>query len=434
MIALPFSDIFSNSGFLYVFAVVILIYLTLHNRIALYALALLGTYEWLPFIKIPIHDLNNYIFISFVLGCFFYIIASQKKLIKLPSTIFTFLVLFSFALLPGFLLSINNLKAGFFTVTFAPIFLFILAYQVLNDLNISRRVLGFAILGLSIQSVYLLLMEGGLIPQFSPPAFIPYIRGNIGVAFSASGSKFAGSLGVVLPVTLGLLLERKNNTSNYKNYVLGALVVIFVFTLFFTFMISGEHGRRGILAAAVGILPFIYLNKRYRFWGLLGVISVVLALFITKMYSLDILSIRFTRAIIYLPTLRLIGKNPLLGTGFGNFLTQFGALKGLNPALRNFGGGGHNIILNFSARSGILAGVTLLGFLGSIIVKGYKIFYSMSNTSLRYLSAGLYGTLIGGIALSMFTGWGVFSLYRYVSWWLCLAIFFSMPKFVEVNK
>lgn len=247
-------------------------------------------------------------------------------------------------------------------------------YLVLNNFNFDmfRCIFGIVIcIGTGI-SIYGFLQYFGILNHswWIPKEFL--------ASTFVNHNHFAGYLELVIPMTLGILLERKKKTLVFKLGLIASLIImtaVFIFTqsrggwiclgisLFIMniFLIKERRLKKSslllfLLISAV-VLSFVYFNREE------------IPARIETVTNISETSIQ-TRIKIWQGTLMMIKDNPILGTGIGTYDWAFYRYRPTGLNIR--AGYAHNEYLNMAAEMGILAPFIMLWLFALVISSALK--------------------------------------------------------------
>ncbi len=395
--------------------------LQLHYRRLLFAYFALVPLAMFPYNYSFNFVLTKFIFLAVLAGYYCIFILSRTRL-GLPRTTedkwllaYTLSLLVTTVLARDILLAIMG--ADYRRDGLISFFFCLVAYLVGKNTRLSKKILWSFLVSSLVLSLYGIIQFYKLDP-ISLGWFLP--EKWIGRAFSTLGNpNFFGSyLVLVLPISLYMTLEEKN--------ILG--LVIFAVQLFALFC---SRTRGAWLGAMVGLIVFIFLffkGARREKIKSLGLLLLVVAIIITGIYLFDLWNdglmasrvgrvvediklivgrdqaARFAgndRLYIWQRVLELIKDRPLQGYGLenlgpvmeANYRAQiendFGHFINFDKA--------HNEYLHIAVTSGIPSLLLYLGFIFSVIRKGYQKYKSGCRLMLMFLAS-----LIGYLAQAFF--------------------------------
>ncbi|MEI7542352.1 MAG: O-antigen ligase family protein [bacterium] len=328
---------------------------------------------------------------------------------------------------------------------------YILIYFIaVNHINTLPRIKAFN---------YAILISGAIITIYAISQFFGYdivqwsedslIKGRY---FASMGNpNFLGALlAMIIPINLALLLINIRN----KKYIVSASLLLLCILMYIA--LFGTQSRAPFLAFVASLFVFgIYwlstlmknataqpvLASKHTFAFLSNelpkhrkVLAFVLGLIIvTSTLSITIgreatnrlwnsianvkQSLAVSRLHIWIPALKIINENPILGTGVDTFKsvfpkyagTNFAQIDGANVSSRT----AHNELLNIAATMGITTlGIYLLLIL-SYILMWYRAFKRISDNNIRLISIAMFASFIAYFVQNLFS-FGVAAINTYL--------------------
>ena len=310
---------------------------------------------YLPF------NIIGWMFISFLIGLALFQVSRNERLIY--SNLFIYCLIGSALMFLPILFS-NNIHAGFAIMRMLGLSGGLILYLSFQQFEFNKEdkirflyvMLGSVIIQISIRSFFLFDPEFGAMAQK-----------NVFATFLATGTTIA----------LFLLLSEKNRIKNIIKQIL-----VFSIPFLSCIHIYYLQSRTGYLSLIVGVGFIILFGDRRNKNLLIGIGLLFIGLVVgtitkretiakkTKQYSSN------TRLTTYQLTYEMIKDNPILGIGYGNFLSAFRShyakRKKDDPSLETIGNNNmdhpHNEILFWAVEGGIISLIGLLTIAGAFLI------------------------------------------------------------------
>jgi len=268
-------------------------------------------------------------------------------------------------------------------------------YLILNefDSRMIRRLLYIVISICSGLSLY------GILQYLNVLDHSWWISDRFLAATFVNHNHFAGYLELVIPLTIGAMLEK-----GAKSRLILTMALIFMTT---AFILTQSRGGWISLGIALFIMGIVIIGKSRRDKKNILILIVFIGFITAMIYfakdaiaprietivSMEVKEASFdSRLKIWAGTIEMIGERPLLGTGIGTFIWAFPTYRpqGLN-ARANFA---HNDYLNIAAEIGIPAAIIIIWLIIAAVRAGLsKINFRFQTVgcSIGILSVALHG-------------------------------------------
>jgi O-antigen ligase len=263
-----------------------------------------------------------------------------------------------------------------------------LYYLIVNsfDYVMARRLVGFTVCVGVVISIYGLL-------QYFDICFHPWwAHGDFLSATYVNHNHFSGYLELLIPVTIGFLLSRRERVFIKKIGLAVALIILIA-----AFVVAQSRGAWICLAASLFFMSVILMrkkraNKTAVFAVILFIPLIVLFVYLVKpeisrrfdtVANMETGDASFqTRLKIWQGTIEMIKHNPRIGSGIGSYVWAFPNFK--PPKLDKKAHFAHNDYLHITSEMGILAFAVMVWILIVLIKKGLRI----RNQSMLVLGCG----------------------------------------------
>ena len=269
-----------------------------------------------------------------------------------------------------------------------------LFYAIVNWGNTHNRIrlmfTGFSAAGLGLA----LIAPVSVVWGFDKVTFIPeylYKNFTLLVSDSANPSVMAGSLVLLLPFPLSMLLFRWRKINNYERFLSAAAFILMIVIIILT------RARGTWVASAAGLFTILALFD-HRFWVvffLCALAGLALIIFSGSNRILEVLLYSNTtgglegRLEIWSRALALVHDFPYTGVGMGNFLEAAEGFYAYDQYTSGYIPHAHNLFMQVSVDLGIPGLVAWLSVLLGMLYLSWRTFrYGKQKSGGLYLSTG----------------------------------------------
>ena len=235
---------------------------------------------------------------------------------------------------------------------------------------------------------------------------------------------FAGWLGLVLPLCVGLSLTK------YKLKIKSVIVIICAALIF---LLIGTYSRGGWLGVVAGLFFLGLLGKKRPL--ILMLIAILLAVTLiaplvkeraVSIFALD-RNIETERVLIWRGTMEMIEDRPVFGHGLNTFMSVY---KWYAPHRTHTSTYAHNCYLQMAADMGIVGLVSFLWIVATLFKTSIRSLRRVSDGFESYLLLGLLGGIVAFLVHSFFDT-NFYSLQLIALFWLMVGLTVSTKRICD---
>jgi O-antigen ligase len=208
--------------------------------------------------------------------------------------------------------------------------------------------------------------------------------------------------------------------------------IIFVISLILT------NARASMLGLFVSALAIGILAKKLKYMLALIIVAAVVIYSMPSLQLIFAVSSRLDRGTsgrteIYKDTIDMIKERPLFGIGIGNYSSEYDKYfnyasdKYFTKKMQH----AHNFLLNMTAQLGMFGFIWVISLVTVTVYCGARLVKRKYNSTFKSYAAGIYSTLVGVFAYSIFEGSGILHkgyIFPDLYFWILLTLLLKTYK------